>query len=133
MGAGVNFASKQQVLQMKRFRVTRIYADENGDTHFEDLSMPLTASGPIGYLSESLPVKNIIFRKVEANYDYSFHTAPHRQFIILLDVGIEIETSLGDKRQFQAGEVLQVEDVTGKGHRSRNLEARERSSIFVTY
>ncbi|NEU10135.1 hypothetical protein GZH53_17560 [Flavihumibacter sp. R14] len=118
---------------MKVFNVTRIYADENGDTHFEALSMPLTASGPIGYLSESMPVKNIIFRKVEPDYDYTFHTAPHRQFIVLLDVGIEVETSLGDKRQFQAGEVLQVEDVTGKGHRSRNLEAKERSSIFITY
>jgi hypothetical protein len=118
---------------MTEFKITRIYADENGDTHFEDRSLPLTDSGPIGCLSESIPVKDIIFRKVVPAYDYTFHTAPHRQFIILLDVGIEIETSLGEKREFHAGEVLQVEDVTGKGHRSRNLEEKERSSVFITY
>ena len=118
---------------MNEFKITRIYADENGDTHFEDRVLPLTDSGPIGWLSESMPVKDIIFRKVIPTYDYAFHTAPQRQFIILLDVGIEVETSLGDKRQLQPGEVLQVDDVTGKGHRSRNLEEKERSSIFVTY
>ena len=118
---------------MNEFKITRIYADENGDTHFEDRSLPLTDSGPIGWLSESMPVKDVIFRKVIPTYDYTFHRAPQRQFIILLDVGIEVETSLGDKRKLQAGEVLQVEDVTGKGHRSRNLEEKERSSVFITY
>jgi len=118
---------------MNEFKITRIYADENGDTHFEDRSVALNDAGPIGYLSENLPVKEIIFRKVIPTYDYAFHTAPQRQFIILLDVGIEVETSLGDKRQLQAGEVLQVDDITGKGHRSRNLDEKERSSIFITY
>ena len=45
---------------------------------------------------------------------------------------IEIETSLGDKRIFKAGEVLLVEDTTGKGHKTRNLQALKRKSIFVT-
>ncbi|MDB5279560.1 MAG: hypothetical protein JWR61_4515 [Ferruginibacter sp.] len=30
----------------------------------------------IGYLSAVLPVKEIIFREVEAFYDYDFHNAP---------------------------------------------------------
>jgi hypothetical protein len=47
-------------------------------------------------------------------YDYDFHTAPARQYIILLDGAIAIETSLGEKREFKAGDVLLVEDVTVK-------------------
>ena len=118
---------------MKEFAITRVYSDEHGDSHFEDITVPLTAAGPIGYLSEKIAVKDLIFRKVGPGYDYFFHNAPARQYIVLLDVGIEIETSLGVKRQFQPGHVLQVEDTTGKGHRSRNLEEKERQSIFITY
>jgi hypothetical protein len=114
------------------FPVTRIYSDANGDSHFEDLLIPLKDGGTIGMLSEGLPVKEIIFREVLPGYDYDFHNAPQRQYILLLNGGIEIETSLGEKRQFQSGEVLLVEDTTGKGHRSRNLLQEKRTSVFIT-
>lgn len=118
---------------MKEFKITRVYADENGDTHFETMAIPLADSGPIGYLSEKFKVDSLSFRKVLPYYDFDFHPAPARQFIILLDGEIEIETSLGEKRTFAGGEVLQMEDLTGKGHRTRNLHPVERQSIFITF
>ena len=118
---------------MKQFPVTRIYSDENGDSHFEDMFITMNDAGDIGALSETQPVKGIIFREVEPAYDYDFHNAPQRQYIILLDGGIEIETSLGEKRKLNAGEILLVEDTTGKGHRTRNLKPEKRKSIFVTF
>ncbi|WP_207420827.1 hypothetical protein [Desertivirga brevis] len=117
---------------MEEFKITRIYSDGNGDSHFEELKLPLNSGGAIGYLSDKFKVENLIFRKVPPGYDYEFHTAPARQYIILLDGEIEIETSLGEKRIFGAGDVLLVEDVEGKGHRTRNTQAIERKSIFVT-
>jgi hypothetical protein len=114
------------------FSVTRIFSDENGESHFEDLMIPLSDQGEIGFLSESLAVKNIIFREVLPSYDYDFHNAPQRQYIILLDGGVEIETSLGEKRSFKTGEILLVEDTTGKGHKTKNLETKTRKSIFIT-
>ncbi len=115
------------------FPVTRIYSDVSGDTHFEDLEIALTDAGKIGALSEAVPVKSIIFREVVEDYDYDFHNAPQRQYILLMDGEIEIETSLGVKRVFVPGEVLLVEDITGKGHRSRNLTRAKRKSVFVTF
>ncbi len=114
------------------FPITRIYSDENGDSHFEDISIPLEDAGTIGRLSSKLNANGVIFREVEPDYDYDFHNAPQRQYIVLVDGGIEIETSLGEKRKFQAGEVILVEDTTGKGHRTRNLEKRKRRSVFIT-
>lgn len=114
------------------FRITRVYTDAAGESRFEDLKVPLDNAGPIGYLSRHYEVERLVFRKVRPSYDYDFHTAPARQFIILLDGEIEIETSLGEKRTFYPGEVLLVEDVTGKGHKTRNLKPVERRSIFVT-
>lgn len=117
---------------MEVFNITRVYADENGESCFEDISKPLLSAGDIGFLSEPEAVESIIFRKVLPSYDYDFHYAPARQYIILLDGAIEIETSLGEKRQFKASNILLVEDITGKGHRTRNLLPAVRSSIFVT-
>lgn len=113
-------------------RYTRVFSDEKGDSHFEDVNVPLHKQGAIGALSDPLLAKSVIFREVEPGYDYDFHTAPQRQFIILLDGAIEIETSLGAKRKFVAGEILLVEDTTGKGHRTKNLIAEKRRSVFIT-
>lgn len=113
-------------------QITRIYSDKNGESHFENIDMPLQNDGEIGFLSDKIPVKEIIFRKVKPDYDYDFHNAPQKQYIILLDGEIEIETSLGEKRTFKGGEILLVEDTRGKGHKTRNLQNMERKSIFIT-
>ncbi len=55
----------------------------------------------VGSLS-SCSAKEVIFREVEPTYDWDFHTAPQKQYIILLDGEIEIETSLHQKRKFAA-------------------------------
>lgn len=117
---------------MRPFIVTRIYSDINGNSHFQDIVIPLNDNGEIGFLSEAQKAGTIIFRKVVEQYDYDFHTAPARQYIILLDGAIEMETSLGEKRTFKGGDVLLVEDTTGKGHRTRNVSPEIRSSIFIT-
>lgn len=113
------------------FTITRIFSDDHGDSHFGTMSIPLKKKGEIGFLSENLPATGVIFRAVDPSYDYDFHTAPQKQFIILLDGSIEIETSLGEKRIFKAGDILLVEDVEGKGHKTRNLENIKRRSVFI--
>jgi hypothetical protein len=114
------------------FSVTRIFSDEDGESHFEDVMIPLLNQGEIGFLSESQPAKSIIFREVLPSYNYDFHCAPQRQYIVLLDGGVEIETSLGEKRSFETGEILLMEDTSGKGHKTKNLESKTRKSIFIT-
>ncbi|HEY4148013.1 MAG TPA: hypothetical protein VGM41_03750 [Chitinophagaceae bacterium] len=116
---------------METFQITRVFADDKGETHFEDIVYPLTDAGPIGYLSAKVSVKDLVFRKVTPTYD-DLHTAPVRQFVVLLNGGVEIESSLGEKRVFDAGQILLMEDVTGKGHRSRNLIPQKRNSLFIT-
>src|SRR5215472_14705311 len=99
-------------------KVTRVYADDSGESHFGEIEYPLRDAGQIGRLSEPVPAKSVIFRTNEPSYDFDWHVAPRRQFIILLDGSIEIEVSDGNKRTFTAGQVLLVEDITGKGHRT---------------
>ncbi len=114
------------------FKITKVYSDNNGESQFEDVEMPLKNDGEIGFLSDKIPAKEIIFRKVKPGYDYDFHNAPQKQYIILLDGEIEIETSMGEKRTFKGGDILLMEDTHGKGHKTRNIQDIERRSIFIT-
>jgi len=116
---------------METFKITRIYNDTKGDSHFEDVAVSLHEAGSIGALSDLVTAQGVIFREVAPSYDYDFHTAPQRQYIVLLEGEIEIETSLGEKRIFGAGEVLLVEDTIGKGHKTRNMRHEKRRSLFI--
>lgn len=113
-------------------RITRVYSDSNGESHFEDVEILLKDAGEIGRLSERFPASGIIFRENDADYDYDWHTAPARQYIIMLDGEIEIEVSSGEKRRFRGGDILLVEDVSGRGHKTRVTNNQPRRSIFVT-
>ena len=113
------------------FSYWRLYTDSNGDSRFQEVKVLLGDSGPIGYLSERYQVKDIRFRVNDADYDWDFHNAPARQFIILLDGEIEITTSLHETRRFKGGDVILAEDTTGKGHRTRNVTHQLRKSIFI--
>lgn len=40
-------------------RITRVYSDENGESHFEDIDMPLREDGETGFLSDEIPIKEM--------------------------------------------------------------------------
>jgi len=113
-------------------KVTRVYAGPDGETHFEDLDIPLEDHGDVGRLSEFIKATGIIFRETAEDYDYDWHNAPQRQFVISLDGEFEIRVSDGSVRRFGPGAVVLVEDTAGKGHISRTVNNQPRRSIFVT-
>lgn len=77
-------------------RVTRIFADADGVSHFEHVDVPIGDAGEIGRLSEPVPATGLIFRETAPDYDYDWHPAPRRQYIVLLEGEIEID---GRKRR----------------------------------
>ncbi len=112
-------------------KITRIHADEAGVTRFDDLDVPLSDAGEIGRLSEDWPARAVVFRENDPGYDFDWHPAPRRQLVILLDGEIEIEVGDGEVRRFKGGDVLLLEDTEGRGHRTRNVKAARRRSLFV--
>ena len=113
-------------------RIHRLYADRQGETHFEDVDVQFTETTPAGRLSARLPATGIIFRQVPGNYDLDWHPAPRRQYIVNLDAGVQITASDGESRRIGAGEVILVEDTWGRGHLSKALDGKLRHCIFVT-
>ena len=112
-------------------KIHRLYADEKGESHFQDVDVEFIESTRAGRLSARLPATGIIFREVAPDYDLDWHPAPRRQYIINLDAGVQITASDGEARRIGAGEVLLVEDTWGKGHLSKAIEGKVRHCIFV--
>ena len=112
-------------------RIHHLYADADGESHFGDIEIEWVQDLPGGKLSRRQPATGVIFRETRADYDLDFHTAPRRQYIVNLDAGVEITTSDGETRVIGAGEILLVEDTTGKGHKSKAVAAKMRHSIFI--
>ena len=110
---------------------TRMYATPDGETHFEDVEVPLSNTGRSSELSEVFKVTGLQFRYTRPDYDLDFHRAPRRQFIVNLTGGVEIEVSDGEVRRLEAGTVFLAEDTTGKGHKSRALDGQPRLSLFI--
>jgi hypothetical protein len=94
------------------------------------VAMP-AAAAPSGRMSKRLPATGIVFRKTTANYENSWHRAPRRQYVISLAGGITITASDGETRNIGAGEIVLVEDTTGKGHVTGSSADGPRHTIFV--
>lgn len=112
-------------------KIIRLYADADGESRFEELEIDLEDAGEIGRLSARHAVDSVIFRENPPGYDFDWHTAPERQYIVMLDGEIEVESSTGEQRRFAGGEILLVEDTWGKGHRTRSVDGKPRRSLFV--
>ncbi len=112
-------------------RIHNLYTDAGGQSHFRDIEVEWVEEGAGGKLSKRLPAAGIIFRQVQPAYDLDWHPAPRRQYIINLDAGVQITASDGEARIIGAGEVILVEDTSGKGHLSKAVEGKIRHCIFV--
>jgi hypothetical protein len=111
--------------------VHNLYCDANGESHWRDVEIEWTEEGAGGKLSARQQAFGIIFRQTQAEHDRPWHPAPRRQYIINLDAGVELTASDGESRKIGAGEVILVEDVSGKGHLSKSINNQMRHSIFV--
>ena len=112
-------------------RIHNLFEDEHGESHFRDIEIEWVEENRGGKFSARQPATGIIFRQVQPDYELDWHPAPRRQYIINLDAGVQITASDGESRHIGAGEVILVEDVSGKGHLSKAVGGQLRHCIFV--
>ena len=113
-------------------RIVRLYTGPDNRSHFEDLDVPLRDAGRIGFVSERVKATGVVFRETAGDYDYGFHTAPRRQYVVNLEGEVEIEVGDGTRRILRSGDILLAEDTTGQGHISRAVDGKPRRSLLIT-
>lgn len=100
----------------------RIWADDEGESHFEDVRLERVVSPAERgvaelWVSPGVDVDRMQFLTVQAiDQIPAPHNAPRRQFVVFLDGWVRITTSDGESRTLPAGSVVLAEDEHGKGH-----------------
>lgn len=112
-------------------KVTRIYTGADNQSHFEDVEVELKDAGPGGTMSPLVPTKGVIFRENSGDYNFDWHNAPRRQYVVTLEGEVEIEIGDGTTRILGGGEILLAEDTTGQGHISRAVNGQPRKSLII--
>jgi hypothetical protein len=107
-------------------KYTRLYADAQGESHFEDLEVELTSTefapqAPPLDLSTFFPAQRMAFFGAPAGWSGDWHPSSGRNMFTVITGEWEIESSDAEVRRFGPGSTLLVEDTYGKGHKSRVL------------
>jgi len=116
----------------KTMKVVRVYTGPDNKSHFEDVEVPLKDGGKAGFMSELMKATGVVFRETDGNYNFDFHNAPRRQYVVNLEGEVEIEVGDGTTRILRSGDILLAEDTTGQGHISRAVGGKPRKSLFIT-
>ena len=111
-------------------KITRVYTGDDGESHFEDVEVEYGPLNNQASNSELQPATGVIFRKTAGDFDWDFHTAPRRQYVVILQGIMEVEVSDGSTHRINPGEILLAEDTTGKGHITRAVGGPGRS-LFI--
>ncbi|MGJ4946639.1 hypothetical protein ACQR1W_39210 [Bradyrhizobium sp. HKCCYLS1011] len=105
----------------------RIYATPDGESHFGEVEIPMTAKLTVAPGAKPFQVSgrylasSIEFTQIPAGMrQVDWHTVPSRILTVRLTGAVEYETSDGEVRHVAAGEFVLVEDTHGKGHLSRH-------------
>jgi len=105
----------------------RIFADEEGCSHFETKTVDLEAKNyapPAPSLNTSLmeSADNSVFLELPVGWYGEWHPTPVRQWLILMTGMCEFETGDGERVIRKAGDVVMLDDLTGKGHQTKVLD-----------
>ena len=93
-------------------KLLHVYADPKGETHLEAITVASTAA--------MLPLTGLRAISYQPN-KVNWHHAPAPQFAINLTGYLQVEVSDGTKRKIGPGDLVFLEDTTGKGHVTRLL------------
>jgi len=121
--------------------ITRIFAGDDGQSHFEDLSVPLEeffghpaptiAGRSIGFMAR-LPATEMSFRVTPPGGDHPFHFSPGRSLQVTVRGILELEVGDGSKRRFGPGDFLLLDEQgSGQGHMSREIEPRVTVNVEI--
>jgi quercetin dioxygenase-like cupin family protein len=104
----------------------RIYADAQGGSHFDTVNVEqnLAQGAPPAapfYVSGDHPASKYRFYTFQPGWFGDWHPCPTRQFLSLMSGEVEMETTDGSVQRLRPGDLILLEDTSGRGHVTRNI------------
>jgi len=113
--AGNSVAWAQRSSDELKPKLHHIFATADGESHHEIVE--------ISNSTGEIPVTGMTARAYARNESNTaeLHTAPRKQFAINMTGSLEVEISGGSRHGIGQGDLVYLEDITGKGHITRVL------------
>ena len=130
------FLSAESPVEAPTLNYTRLYTDADGVSHFskgtlefsiEDYAPP---APPLG-VYHMVNGKGASLVHIQKGVFEDWHPAPRRQFMFILQGTVEVGVTDGEKRRFEAGSVVLLEDLSGKGHTTEAVGSEDHISVAV--
>jgi quercetin dioxygenase-like cupin family protein len=103
--------------------ITRLYTDNNGESHFDVTPVIMEEKSDLGFFAEiEGKVKSTRLQNTLPHHVWDFHSANSKIYIFILDGSIELQTSDGERKIFEKGDVIYLNDRSGKGHKVTTFE-----------
>lgn len=105
-------------------KYARIYSTAEGESRVEAVDVAVTPvefvpGEPTVDLSSSSEVSRLMFVRLAPGWPGGWHPTPRRQFVVGISGAAEFQTTDGTAYLLQPGDVLLLEDTSGKGHHTR--------------
>ena len=111
-------------------KLIHVYTGEDGEAWLEDLEIPMDEANR-GMMSRLFALEGSdLFRESDFDGPLPKHNPARRQFVVPIVGSFEIEAGDGTTRLIEPGTVLLADDVTGRGHASREI-AVPRQTLFL--
>jgi len=114
-------------------RCVRIWTGEDGNSHFEEGVIDLTAGERGDSLSSSVDVTALSFRETRSGGSFEWHKDPIPRFVLTLSGTLEFETRGGRTFIIRPGDILLAEDNTGTGHRWKLIGEEPWRRAYVVF
>ena len=114
----------------------RLFVDNAGESHFENIQVELASSEfavgiPKLFISAPFDSTQSSLFGAPPGWSAAWHPSSGRHLFAVLSGTWEVMASDGDVRTFTKGDVLLVEDTTGKGHASRVISEEQSIALLV--
>ena len=119
----------------------RLYADSDGETHFQDVEaefhpvQAIPGQAPVD-MTEAIPASEVVFVRGGTGLSIDYHPAPRRHLFTVIAGEWKMSTSDGDSRLLRATDVILVEDTNSedtksKGHISQVVSPEDFLGFFA--
>lgn len=114
---------------------TRLYTGADGQSHLDQVPIPLSISADFGGAQSSEPLKmseSFLVRGAPGMFE-TWHNAGHKRYIVVISGEAEVKTTGGESARLVPGHIYLAEDLTGKGHTFRVVGDQEWLALFVNF
>ena len=117
-------------------RITRIWTDGDGTSHFEDIEIELESTdyappAPPLDVSAPIPAERTLLFEFPPGWFGDWHPSPRRQLYFNLGGRLEVEVGDGEIRYFGPGDIALLEDLAGTGHVTRVIGDERATGVFI--